>query len=63
MFTSTDAGVTLSLTKVKAEAVPMTLTGQGATALASGFGTSPVAAGTPFFEGHASYDVLDSATS
>ncbi|MFJ1600511.1 hypothetical protein [Streptomyces sp. NPDC088261] len=60
MFTSTKVGAKLSLTKVSAEDLPMALTQQGADALAGTFGTSPVPAGTPFFEGNASFDVLGS---
>ncbi|MFJ2513311.1 hypothetical protein ACIPEL_30730 [Streptomyces griseoviridis] len=63
MFTSTKVGAKLSLTKVSAERLPMTLTKQGADALAGTFGTSPVPSGTPFFEGNASFDVLNTLTS
>ncbi|MET9534226.1 MULTISPECIES: hypothetical protein [unclassified Streptomyces] len=63
MFTSAKAGAKLSLTKVSAEHLPMNLTAAGAAALADTFGTSPVQAGRPFFEGNSSFDVLHSVTS
>ncbi|OON71340.1 hypothetical protein [Streptomyces tsukubensis] len=62
MFTSTKVGAKFSLTKVSATDLPMTLTKQGADVLADTFGTSPLPAGTPFFEGNASFDVLNSLT-
>ncbi|MFJ2405547.1 hypothetical protein ACIOUE_30060 [Streptomyces xanthochromogenes] len=60
MFSSTREGAKLSLTKVSAENLPMTLTPAGEQALSAAFGTSPVPAGRPFFEGNASFDVLNS---
>ncbi|MFJ2605320.1 hypothetical protein ACIQOU_01360 [Streptomyces sp. NPDC091279] len=62
MFTSTKIGAKLTLTKVSAEHLPMTLTRTGADALAGVFGSSPAPAGKPFFEGNASFDVLHSVT-
>ncbi|MFE0047454.1 hypothetical protein [Streptomyces albireticuli] len=62
VLTSPTARLKLYLTKVSAEDIPMNLTPAGADALAAGFTTSPLPAGTRVFTGSTDVDVLEQVT-